>query len=494
VLNTNKLKMTIRAFLKKILPSRKKVKYQQNEPSDYVLRESLENNILDQLRNQKSFVLYGPANQGKTYLLSKLLKESDRIYIECNAKFRRSHIYRLILTSIGYSLKIQKRKKKSTTVIAKFGFGGTHMEGTGSSETESTFQQITLDLKNSSEVAHLITKVGKIPYIVLNNFHLLKNKATLLRDLTFFLECTDLRFIIVGTWLNEDYLDIFQPKLKYLLKYVEVPYWTTDDLKTAYIKWYNLQGLNEENNKIIKESNLICQGDISLFKLLHLPFELSESRSEKLADTVLQTISNKVKPNIIKLIELFFSMRENFLSYDTISYEPGKIKNLKFNPAKFFPTDADAFSVEEGFSIRVDSQNEPEYFIEKVEVRKTKIGEIGSYLVRSFHSAIRTKDQNNISISQLIEENEHLKTAIDINLKMVTDIYENIEYFQGKNQLSPFLFFYNARNRAIFIDNKKFYMFLRSISEEEMDDIIEDTLPVNHIYPRKRHHISNKTK
>ena len=67
---------------------------------------------------RENLVLYDPARQGKTTLLSQQLKETDSIYIECRPRFKRSHIYRIALASLGYAMLVEKKRRgKATTTV-----------------------------------------------------------------------------------------------------------------------------------------------------------------------------------------------------------------------------------------------------------------------------------------------------------------------------------------------------------------------------------------
>jgi hypothetical protein len=178
-------------------------------PQRYFLRGNFEATLKEHIERHHNIVLYGPARQGKTLLLSRCMDVSASIYVECRPDFKRTHVYRLILSSLGYSVTMTKKRKEKGGASVKFKLFGAGVGGDVGLEQESSAQEINIDLRNPSEVAHLISRIPRRLYVILNGFHMLNDntKENLLFDLAFFTERSRMRYVILGTWVTDDYLE-----------------------------------------------------------------------------------------------------------------------------------------------------------------------------------------------------------------------------------------------------------------------------------------------
>ena len=197
------------------------------DPKDwfYVSRPRIEQAVAGALAQGDNLVIYGPSHQGKTLLLSRQFAAADSIYIECRPDFKRTQIYRVALSSLGYAVLVEKTRRGKASTTVKLGLASVGAEASAEGELEQVMQSVTVDLKNPSEVAHLISRIKRLPWLVFNNFQLLDSatKRSLLFDLTFFAERPNIRIIIVGAWSSEDYLEEIEPALAGKLRYVLVP-------------------------------------------------------------------------------------------------------------------------------------------------------------------------------------------------------------------------------------------------------------------------------
>lgn len=185
------------------------------------------------LSERANIALFGPPQCGKSTLLLGTLGERDRIYIECSPDFKRPHIYRLILSALGYAISVGKKKKSGFSIKASFAMLGAKVAPAADASVETSFQDITVDLSEASEVAHLVTRVRLPPLVVLNNFQELgaETKKWLLEDILFFSETSDLRFLIVGTWEDEFYLESFWALPQDLFRKIVLTNWDEPEMR-----------------------------------------------------------------------------------------------------------------------------------------------------------------------------------------------------------------------------------------------------------------------
>ena len=233
----------------------------------YVSRPSIEAALAAFVARGENLVLYGPSHQGKTMLLTRQMP-SDTVVIECRPDFKRAQIYRVIMSSVGYAVLTEKKRSGKASTTVKVGVGVFGGEANAEGGLEQTLQPVTVDLKNSSEVALLVSRIKNLPWIVLNNFQLLdsKTKQTLLFDMVTFADRPGMRMLIVGSWPNEDYLEELEPALAGRFRYLEVPLWSDEELKKAAAQWTANAGKHHAGN--IDEFVDLADGDISLFRTL----------------------------------------------------------------------------------------------------------------------------------------------------------------------------------------------------------------------------------
>lgn len=119
----------------------------------YFARPQIEKLLTNALSQSNSLVIYGPSHQGKTTLLTRHRTPADSIYVECRPGFKRTQIYRVVLSSLGYAVLTEKTKRGKATTTVKFGVTALGGEASAEEELDQTMQAITIDLKNPSEVA-----------------------------------------------------------------------------------------------------------------------------------------------------------------------------------------------------------------------------------------------------------------------------------------------------------------------------------------------------
>jgi hypothetical protein len=377
------------------------------------------------------------------------------------------------------------------------------MQGDRSEEQELSSREITVDLKNASEVAHLITKANRNSYIVFNNFNLLNDgtKKNLLSDLLFLMERASVKIIIVGSWLNEDYLDIINPKLRSYLDYIKVPYWEKEEMLEAFLKWNRIQN-TDKSIGLVNAFNSISQGDIAFFRYINRTIVtnslLETNDVDNAVSSLIPSLITQLKSILRKQIEAFISCRGLYYTYYTVEKvmrifpntnfdeddEEGPIITTSINPITHRP-------YKDGRSIKLDSKNNPNFIEMEVEDVVSKTSEIGSSLLRSFHESVNSLNKVSVSIDNLIEQSKISDfNILDFDTKKLEAIYKRIEFYQLRNNISPILFNYNDSENEIFITNQKFILFLSNTSAIELDEIIEDSMLENTPLPRKQNHIS----
>jgi hypothetical protein len=466
----------------------------------YFARQTCETALEYSLARRDNIVLYGPARQGKTTLLGECLALRDCIYIECRPDFKRPHLYRLILSSLGYSVSIEKKKRQKAQYSVKFGLFGTNMNAGIDADSERTLQEINIDLKNPSEVAHLISRIPHIPYVILNGFHALnpETKRSVLFDFVFFAERSDIRYIIVGSWMNVDYLEIIEPAVAGKLQYVFVPYWSKDELVAAYDHWRDRNAVHAVSEEILEEMILLSGGDISLFVALVMMPKMESLDKFKTETSAL--VVGRSLPSLERKIQELFMRRELALSYGMITtdfeLEPnpafqsiqgakaGDYHLITINPETGRP-------YPDAMQVAIDADGNPQYRETAKAELATRRAEVGSFLIKKSYSAVQ-EGSGALELKELATKFQHeqIPMAVAVDATKLRDVFLKIEEAQRRIPISPPLFTVDRPSGIINISDRRFYLTLKSMEQEEFDEWIERHEPDETPKPRRSARVS----
>lgn len=210
-------------------------------PLNYVERESADNILIENLARKQHLVIYGSSKQGKTSLRKHCLNNNDYIAIHCSNKWSLENLNEAILKIAGFELTQSTTKttsgKQKIFAKIKAGIFGAEAEGGAEAERgkEESITQTPLEL-DSSDVNDIISALERIKFtkfIVLEDFHYLpidaqKDFAVALKA---FHENSALSFIIIGVWLEENRLSVYNGDLTGRLLPINADKWTKKELE-----------------------------------------------------------------------------------------------------------------------------------------------------------------------------------------------------------------------------------------------------------------------
>lgn len=208
-------------------------------PLNYVARKAVDEFFVSNLTRDKHLIIYGSSKQGKTSLRKHCLKDDDYIVVHCSNKWSIADLHSAILKRIGYEVTQSATKTTSgkNKIVAGFkaGFLGIGIESGGDKETTSSSSKTTAPLElDPEDVNDIISALGKFNrFVVLEDFHYLpietqKDFAVALKA---FHEQSKLCFIIVGVWLEEGRLTVYNGDLTGRIVGVNADQWTTNELR-----------------------------------------------------------------------------------------------------------------------------------------------------------------------------------------------------------------------------------------------------------------------
>ena len=220
-------------------------------PLNYVERDYVDEVFRRNLTRKKHVTIFGSSKQGKTCLRKHCLNDNKYILIQCNNRWSISDLNANILKRAGYELTEStkttmggKAKLIASIKASFFGIGessvGSEIEENTSRET--TRHQLELDIDDVNDVIAALNDIGFAKYIVLEDFHYLKQEVQkdFSIELKAFHENSDLCFIIVGVWLDENKLLIYNGDLTGRIVSVNADEWHSADLRKVILKGQSL--------------------------------------------------------------------------------------------------------------------------------------------------------------------------------------------------------------------------------------------------------------
>lgn len=238
-------------------------------PLNYIERDSVDKKLLKNLDRQKHITIFGSSKQGKTCLRKHCIDARDYILIQCSNKWSLSDLNANILKRAGYELTessktaVGGKAKILATIKAKVFFGetGVSSEIENTNNTEVTRRQLELDMDDANDVIAALEEIHFQRYVVLEDFHYLKPEVQkdFSIELKAFHESSNLCFIIVGVWLDENKLVIYNGDLTGRVIPINADLWKSTELRQVINKGAQLLNIEFDidfvNDLVAKSSS-----------------------------------------------------------------------------------------------------------------------------------------------------------------------------------------------------------------------------------------------
>jgi len=208
-------------------------------PLNYVSRKSVDEYFVANLTRDKHVIIYGSSKQGKTSLRKNCLSEDDYIVVHCSNKWSIADLNSAILKRVGFE--VTQSTTKTTTgknkIVAMFKASvlGVGVETGGDKEqtksTATTSKPLELDPEDVNDIIGALGAFNK--YIVLEDFHYLSidTQKDFSVAMKAFHEQSRLCFIIVGVWLEEGRLTVYNGDLTGRIVGVNADRWEKEELQ-----------------------------------------------------------------------------------------------------------------------------------------------------------------------------------------------------------------------------------------------------------------------
>jgi hypothetical protein len=223
-------------------------------PLNYQTRDKADTVLVDSLTRDKHLVIYGSSKQGKTSLRKHCLQPEDYITVHCSNKWQLHDLHSTVLKRAGFEVTQSttrtasgKQKIFAKAKIALFGGGA---EGGAEAEREKSTEETTAPLElDPEDVNDVIGALGHIKFdqfIVLEDFHYLpletqKDFAVALKA---FHENSPYFFIIIGVWLEENRLTVYNGDLTGRVLSINADEWTREELAEVITAGEELLGIS----------------------------------------------------------------------------------------------------------------------------------------------------------------------------------------------------------------------------------------------------------
>lgn len=215
-------------------------------PLNYPTRESVDTRFIESLALDKHVVLFGSSKQGKTCLRKHCLQPDDCIVVQCSNKWNIAQLNAAVLKKAGYQIDISTTKTLSgqskirASVKAKlFGAGAeAATESARADSSQTTQAPLELDPEDANDIISALEAIEFSKFIVLEDFHYLppETQKDFSISLKAFHEGSKFCFIVVGVWLEENRLLVYNGDLVGRLATVNADRWTRNELCQAVEK------------------------------------------------------------------------------------------------------------------------------------------------------------------------------------------------------------------------------------------------------------------
>lgn len=214
-------------------------------PQNYVVRQSVDQHLIDALARDQHIVIYGSSKQGKTCLRKYNLRPDEYVLVTCSNKWTLAQLHSAILKAAGYIVEGSTTKTVSgeAKVTAKFsgGFnffgnkaqGEVGTEGGGTKEKNVETRPLELDPADVNDIIDALDAACCPQFVVLEDFHYLPEDTQ--RDfavaLKAFHEDSRYSFIVVGVWRDQNRLVQQNGDLTGRVVAIDADQWTVEELR-----------------------------------------------------------------------------------------------------------------------------------------------------------------------------------------------------------------------------------------------------------------------
>lgn len=210
-------------------------------PLNYVPRVSVDQKLIDSLSRTKHIVIHGGSKQGKTCLRKHCLNDDDYIVVQCSNRWSVVDVNTNILKRAGFEVTQSSERSSSgrQKILAKFsaklaglgiGLDGEKEELHGDKVVTSP---LTIDPEDVNDLIGALDSIGFSKFVVLEDFHYLspESQQDFAIELKALHEGSGFCMIVVGVWLEENRLIVYNGDLTGRVIPIDADEWKAEELK-----------------------------------------------------------------------------------------------------------------------------------------------------------------------------------------------------------------------------------------------------------------------
>lgn len=236
----------------------------RNIPLTYRSRSYVDDVFCDSLTRQKHVVVYGGSKQGKTCLRKKCLSDDSYITVQCSSNTEaKANVYGAILKEAGAEIEVTSSKTITGNQKLSVSLSGegqipfvSKAKGEGAVERDSgtektrNYKRVEIDPEDPNDLIRVLEGMDFAKLIVLEDFHYLPAdvQEEIAIDLKAFHEKSDLSFIIVGVWLEDNRLILYNGDLAGRVETVNADRWKKVDLEAVVEEGQSLLNIVFDEN------------------------------------------------------------------------------------------------------------------------------------------------------------------------------------------------------------------------------------------------------
>lgn len=212
-------------------------------PLNYQERNTADRLLVDSLHRDKHLVIYGSSKQGKTSLRKYCLKKDEYITVHCSNRWQLGDIHSAILKRCGFEVTLSNSKSRSGKhkILASItaGIFGSNISGSAKSQHEENStketQPLELDPEDVNDIIDAFSSISFSKIIILEDFHYLpiETQKDFSVALKAFHENSDICFIIIGVWLEENRLSVYNGDLAGRVLSIDADKWSNIELRNV---------------------------------------------------------------------------------------------------------------------------------------------------------------------------------------------------------------------------------------------------------------------
>jgi len=209
-------------------------------PINYIQRADVDGTLVTCIKDNKHIVIHGSSKQGKTCLRKQYFKDTDSLLVQCMSDWDISGLYSNILKQLNYQLPQSIEKSKSfaakglTRLKAALGFASASTEVSLEKidGEKKTLAPIQFDMTSVNDIVGVFKKAKSKRFVILEDFHYLPDRTQrqFASDLKAFHELSSVVFVVIGVWLEENRLIVYNGELSGRIVSINADKWNSEEL------------------------------------------------------------------------------------------------------------------------------------------------------------------------------------------------------------------------------------------------------------------------